>query len=141
MVPDDLARTLKALEEQPFLVREQGSGTRMASERYFQRHGFKPRVRMALGSNEAIKQAVAGGLGLAVLSLHALGMAIQGCAASSIAESTPEPAVVSSSAEPLTVSADAHPKSLLVSTVMILRPSCRPRDPGSGEHLMPCWLR
>ncbi|MBX3661332.1 MAG: LysR family transcriptional regulator [Burkholderiales bacterium] len=65
---------LKALEAQPFLVREQGSGTRMASERYFQRHGFKPRVRMALGSNEAIKQAVAGGFGLAVLSLHALGM-------------------------------------------------------------------
>jgi DNA-binding transcriptional LysR family regulator len=65
---------LKALEEQAFLVREQGSGTRMASERYFQRHGFKPRVRMALGSNEAIKQAVAGGFGVAVLSLHALGM-------------------------------------------------------------------
>jgi DNA-binding transcriptional LysR family regulator len=30
-------------------------------------------VRLELGSNEAIKQAVAGGLGLAVLSTHALG--------------------------------------------------------------------
>jgi DNA-binding transcriptional LysR family regulator len=68
------ALPLEALAEEPFLVREPGSGTRMASERYFQRHGFKPRVRMALGSNEAIKQAVAGGFGVAVLSLHALAM-------------------------------------------------------------------
>lgn len=65
---------LSALAEEFFLVRETGSGTRMASERYFQRHGFKPKVRMALGSNEAIKQAVAGGFGVAVLSLHALAM-------------------------------------------------------------------
>jgi DNA-binding transcriptional LysR family regulator len=68
------ALPLEALAEESFLVREPGSGTRMASERYFQRHGFKPRVRMALGSNEAIKQAVAGGFGVAVLSLHALAM-------------------------------------------------------------------
>jgi len=32
----------------------------------------KLKVRMELGSNEAIKQAVAGGLGLSLLSLHAL---------------------------------------------------------------------
>lgn len=65
---------LAALSDLPFLVREPGSGTRMASERYFTRHGFKPRVRMELGSNEAIKQAVAGGFGVAVLSLHTLAM-------------------------------------------------------------------
>ena len=65
---------LTALADAPFLVREPGSGTRMASERYFVRHGFKPKVRMELGSNEAIKQAVAGGFGVAVLSLHTLAM-------------------------------------------------------------------
>jgi len=70
---------LSALGDLPFLVREAGSGTRMASERYFVRHGFRPKVRMELGSNEAIKQAVAGGFGVAVLSLHALSMeSVQG---------------------------------------------------------------
>lgn len=60
------------LAEEPFIAREPGSGTRLAAERFFSGHGFQPRVRMTLGSNEAVKQAVAGGLGLAVLSRHTL---------------------------------------------------------------------
>ncbi len=50
------------------VMREQGSGTRMAVERAFQDRAFRLRVKMELGSNEAIMQAVAGGLGLAILS-------------------------------------------------------------------------
>ena len=64
--------SLERLAREPFLLREQGSGTRMASERFLKSHGVKLNVRMELGSNEAIKQAVAGGLGLSLLSLHAL---------------------------------------------------------------------
>lgn len=60
------------LADLPFLMREPGSGTRQAAERAFAEHGVHPRLRMELGSNEAIKQAVVGGLGLAVLSRHAL---------------------------------------------------------------------
>ncbi|SCZ55261.1 LysR family transcriptional regulator [Thiohalomonas denitrificans] len=52
----------------PFILREEGSGTRRAAERFFDDHGITPRTRMELGSNEAIKQTVAGGLGVAVLS-------------------------------------------------------------------------
>jgi DNA-binding transcriptional LysR family regulator len=44
----------------------------MAAERFLKSHGVKLKVRMELGSNEAIKQAVAGGLGLSLLSVHAL---------------------------------------------------------------------
>ena len=44
----------------------------MANERYFARRRFKPRVRMQRGGNEAIKQAVVRGFGVAVFSLHAL---------------------------------------------------------------------
>jgi len=55
-----------------FLSREQGSGTRMTVERIFKENGVPFDVRMELGSNEAIKQAVAGGLGLAVLSRSTL---------------------------------------------------------------------
>jgi DNA-binding transcriptional LysR family regulator len=64
--------SLARLAQEPFLLREQGSGTRMAAERFLKSHGIKLKVRMELGSNEAIKQAVAGGLGLSLLSLHAL---------------------------------------------------------------------
>ncbi|HVL36948.1 MAG TPA: LysR family transcriptional regulator [Burkholderiales bacterium] len=63
---------LARLAEEPFMLRERGSGTRMACERFLKEHGLRLKVRMELGSNEAIKQAVAGGLGLSLLSLHAL---------------------------------------------------------------------
>ncbi|MBK1699616.1 LysR family transcriptional regulator [Thiococcus pfennigii] len=60
---------------EPFIAREAGSGTRLAAERFFERHGVRRlNVRMTLGSNEAVKQAVAGGLGLAVLSRHTLAL-------------------------------------------------------------------
>jgi DNA-binding transcriptional LysR family regulator len=55
-----------------FIMREQGSGTRIAVERAFRERGMPLRVKMELGSNEAIKQAVAGGLGLSVLSRSSL---------------------------------------------------------------------
>ena len=57
---------------QRFILRERGSGTRMAVDRYFRQIRFKADVRMALGSNEAVKESVAAGLGLGVLSVHAL---------------------------------------------------------------------
>ncbi|NJD05690.1 MAG: LysR family transcriptional regulator [Methylococcaceae bacterium] len=50
------------------LMREAGSGTRQSTERFFAERGVAIRERMTLGSNEAIKQAVMGKLGLAVLS-------------------------------------------------------------------------
>ena len=60
------------LEREPFILREPGSGTRQATERYFSAHGIRPSTRMTLGSDETIKQAVAAGLGLAVLSRHVM---------------------------------------------------------------------
>lgn len=63
---------LERLAKEPFLLRESGSGTRMATERLFGELGLKPKMRMELGSNEAIKQAVIGGLGVSVLSRHTL---------------------------------------------------------------------
>ena len=51
-----------------FILRELGSGTRVELERFFLERGVTPNVRMELGSNEAIKHAVAAGLGVSVLS-------------------------------------------------------------------------
>lgn len=64
---------LTALNNEQFIFREKGSGTRMSTDAHFKKQKFKPVVRLELGSNEAIKQAVIGGLGLAVLSKHSLG--------------------------------------------------------------------
>jgi len=70
-----LGRTVRFAEiaREDFLVRERGSGTRLTMERLFEERGVPLRVRMELGSNEAIKQAVVGGLGLAVLSDSTIG--------------------------------------------------------------------
>ncbi len=66
--------TPKRIVEEPFLSREFGSGTRIASERFFSERGLKLKIRMELGSNEAIKQAIIGGLGISVLSQHTLAL-------------------------------------------------------------------
>jgi DNA-binding transcriptional LysR family regulator len=63
---------LSRLVQEPLVLRERGSGTRTVVERYFAERGYALRARMELGSNEAIKQAVAGGLGITIMSLHAL---------------------------------------------------------------------
>ncbi|MBU6291891.1 MAG: LysR family transcriptional regulator, partial [Burkholderiales bacterium] len=63
---------LEKLATDRFILRESGSGTRMATEQLFAGQRFRPNLRMELGSNEAIRQAVAAGLGVAVLSRHAL---------------------------------------------------------------------
>jgi len=57
-----------ALAAEPFIVRERGSGTRTVVERALAARGLAPRQAMQLGSTEVIKQAVAAGLGLAIVS-------------------------------------------------------------------------
>ena len=66
--------TPKRIVSEPYLSREYGSGTRIASERFFSECGLKLKIRMELGSNEAIKQAIMGGLGISVLSQHTLAL-------------------------------------------------------------------
>lgn len=51
-----------------FIMREPGASLRIAVEQFLQQRGIALNVRMELGDNEAIKQAVAGGLGLSVVS-------------------------------------------------------------------------
>jgi len=63
---------LQELGQQRFILRERGSGTRMATDAHFRRLKFKPNLRLELGSNEAIREAVAGDLGISVVSSHAL---------------------------------------------------------------------
>ena len=64
--------SLEQLLNERFLVREPGSGTRLAIERLFSEQNLEIKPYMELGSSEAIKQAVMAGLGISVLSRHNL---------------------------------------------------------------------
>ena len=65
---------LSRIAEEPLILREPGSGIRDAALRLFEQHNLMPQVRMELGSNEAIKHAIVGGLGISVLSLHTVSL-------------------------------------------------------------------
>jgi len=61
--------TLRQLCAEPMIVREAGSGTREVIDRALAKRGQKlQRIPMILGSTEAIKRAVAAGLGVAMVS-------------------------------------------------------------------------
>jgi LysR family transcriptional regulator, low CO2-responsive transcriptional regulator len=68
---------LTRLAEEVFLLREEGSGTRAAVEEVFEVAGMPLKVGMVLGHVEAIKQAVAAGLGVSVLSALAVKREVQ----------------------------------------------------------------
>ena len=63
---------LSILNDQEFVVRESGSGTRQAMERLFLEHAIKSTIVMEMPSNETIKQAVMAGMGLSFLSLRTI---------------------------------------------------------------------
>ena len=65
---------LKDLSQEGFVVREQGSGTRNAMERFFRSKRFKYQAVMEASSNETIKQAVMAGMGLSFISRHTIAL-------------------------------------------------------------------
>ena len=62
------------LASEPFLIREEGSGARRIAMRLFGEHGLTPRIRMELGTNEAIKEAILAGLGVTIMSRYTFGL-------------------------------------------------------------------
>ncbi len=65
---------LSELAKEAFIVREIGSGTRAAVERFLATHQLERPQSLEMNSSEAIKQAVQAGLGLGVVSIHTLEM-------------------------------------------------------------------
>ena len=68
---------LERLQSETFVVREQGSGTRIAMERFFAERGVTLTTGMEMSSNEAIKQAVEAGLGLGIVSMHTMELELE----------------------------------------------------------------
>jgi len=65
------------LADEVFVMREPGSGTRQAMERFFSEHDLKIRQGMQMTRNEAIKQAVRAGLGLGIVSTHTIELELE----------------------------------------------------------------
>jgi len=72
LIKEGVLPTVESLRPYGFIVREQGSGTRAALEKFLEQAHLEPRVIMEMGSNETIKQAVMAGMGISFLSLHTL---------------------------------------------------------------------
>ena len=68
---------VKRLEQETFLVREPGSGTRGAMERFFASHHISLNRGMETDTSEAIKQAVQAGMGLGITSLHTVELELE----------------------------------------------------------------
>jgi DNA-binding transcriptional LysR family regulator len=64
------------LRAAPWILREPGSGTREAADRWLVPGLGRLRIEMELGSNEAVKRAVAAGQGVGLLSVHAVEEAV-----------------------------------------------------------------
>ncbi|MDW8422137.1 MAG: LysR substrate-binding domain-containing protein [Pseudanabaenaceae cyanobacterium SKYGB_i_bin29] len=65
---------LERLAQESFIMREAGSYTRRSVQKLFDQYGLTINIKMEFDSNEAIKQAMAGGMGVSVLSLHTLAL-------------------------------------------------------------------
>jgi DNA-binding transcriptional LysR family regulator len=66
--------SFERIAAEPFLMREPGSGTRLLALSLFEQHGLAPRIRMELSTDEAIKEAILAGLGVAIMSRFTLGL-------------------------------------------------------------------
>jgi DNA-binding transcriptional LysR family regulator len=69
--------SLSHFAEEHFVVRETGSGTLGAIERFFKEHDVPFHTGIEMSSNEAIKQAVEAGLGLGIASIHTLELELE----------------------------------------------------------------
>jgi DNA-binding transcriptional LysR family regulator len=62
-------KSAESIKDMTLLFREEGSGTRIVMEKYLEKQNVQEIKRMALTSNEAIKQAVIAGLGNSIVPL------------------------------------------------------------------------
>lgn len=60
------------LEQERWVLREKGSGTREASDTVFNHYDLTPSLKTSFGSTQAVKEAVGAGLGISLLSMWAI---------------------------------------------------------------------
>ena len=65
------------IEDEMIVIREQGSGTRAAMERFFVEFGMNYQTGCELNTNEAVKQAVQAGLGIGVVPAQTIQLELE----------------------------------------------------------------
>lgn len=75
--PSNETLSLKHFKEAPWIIREQGSGTRFATENAFQKYKFYPKVGMEISDSEAVKQALIANIGISVISRQSINKELQ----------------------------------------------------------------
>jgi DNA-binding transcriptional LysR family regulator len=68
---------VETIARETFIVREPGSGTRLAMQNFFDERQVPCKVGMEMASNETIKQAVMAGMGVSFLSRHTIDLELQ----------------------------------------------------------------
>lgn len=68
---------VETVAKEHFIVREPGSGTRLAMQQFFDEHRQPCKVSMEMASNETIKQAVMAGMGVSFISRHTIDLEVQ----------------------------------------------------------------
>jgi DNA-binding transcriptional LysR family regulator len=66
--------SFERIAAEAFLMREPGSGTRLIAAKLFEQHGLTPKIVLELSDDEAIKQAILAGIGVAIMSRFTLGL-------------------------------------------------------------------
>lgn len=69
--------TLKSLANAPWIIREPGSGTRIAMLKIMNKYKMVPNVEMEISNNEAIKQAIIANIGISILSKQSINMELK----------------------------------------------------------------
>jgi LysR family transcriptional regulator, low CO2-responsive transcriptional regulator len=68
---------IELVAKEIFIVREPGSGTRLAMQQFFEDSQLTCKVAMEMASNETIKQAVMAGMGVSFISRHTIDLETQ----------------------------------------------------------------
>lgn len=71
-LPTDKQELSEFLSNETWVIREEGSGTRIMSENFFKRHNIKPKTILQFGSTQIIKEAVENGIGISLMSKWAI---------------------------------------------------------------------
>lgn len=63
---------LKDLNDENWIIREPGSGTRIVMKKLFKKHKMMPNLTMEIGNNESIKQLIMANMGISIVSMQSI---------------------------------------------------------------------
>ncbi len=68
---------LKELNDESWIIREPGSGTRIVMKKLFKKNKMLPNITMEVGNNESIKQLIMANMGISIVSKQSIELELQ----------------------------------------------------------------